>query len=70
MTVTHLELPPREVRDNDPQTTIGNVVVVRTASPSEPTSEQRMRIVEVSGALDFWERPGEDIYSLEDGEPA
>ena len=29
----------------------------------------RMRIVEVSGTLDFWDRPEEDIYSLEDGEP-
>ena len=28
-----------------------------------------MRIVEVSGTLDFWDRPEEDIYSLEDGEP-
>lgn len=29
----------------------------------------RMRIVEVSGTLDFWDRPEEDICCLEDGEP-
>ena len=36
---------------------------------SDPTIEQRMRIIEVSGVLDFWDDPREDIYSLEDGEP-
>ena len=39
-------------------------------APSDPTLEQRMRIVEVSGTLDFWDRAEEDIYSPEDGDPA
>ena len=38
--------------------------------PAEPTGKQRMRIVEVSGTLAFWDRPEEDVYSLNDGEPA
>lgn len=28
-----------------------------------------MRLAESGGAFDHWEEPGEDIYSLEDGEP-
>ncbi len=28
-----------------------------------------MRLVEQSGAFDFWQEEGEDIYSAEDGEP-
>ena len=28
-----------------------------------------MRSLEQSGTFDFWKEPGEDIYSLEDGEP-
>ncbi len=28
-----------------------------------------MRFIEQSGAFDFWKEPGENIYSLEDGEP-
>lgn len=28
-----------------------------------------MRLVEQSGAFDFWKEEGENIYTLEDGEP-
>jgi hypothetical protein len=28
-----------------------------------------MRLMEQSGAFDFWQEEGEDIYSIEDGEP-
>ena len=28
-----------------------------------------MRLIDQSGALDFWREAGEDIYSAEDGEP-
>ena len=28
-----------------------------------------MRLAEQSGAFDFWQDEGEDIYSIEDGEP-
>jgi len=28
-----------------------------------------MQFVEDSGAFDFWNEPGEDIYTKEDGEP-
>ncbi len=37
--------------------------------PSDPTAQQHMRIIEASGILDFWDDPGEDIYSPENGEP-
>jgi len=35
----------------------------------EPTLEQRLALIQESGAFAFWDRPGEDIYTLEDGEP-
>ena len=28
-----------------------------------------MQLAEASGAFDFWREPGEDLYSVEDGEP-
>jgi hypothetical protein len=28
-----------------------------------------MRLMEQNGAFDFWQEEGEDIYSIEDGEP-
>jgi hypothetical protein len=35
----------------------------------EPTAEQRMRLVEQSGVLDFWKDERENIYTYKDGEP-
>ncbi len=34
----------------------------------EPTDRQGMRLVEESGALDFWDHPDEDLYGPDDGE--
>jgi hypothetical protein len=28
-----------------------------------------MRLIDQGGAFDFWQEEGEDIYSIEDGEP-
>ena len=28
-----------------------------------------MRLAEQSGAFDFWQEEGDDVYSIEDGEP-
>ncbi len=36
----------------------------------EPTADERHRLLENGGALDFWNNPAEDIYSMDDGEPA
>ena len=33
------------------------------------TTEDIMRLSEQSGAFDFWNEEGEDIYSSKDGEP-
>lgn len=33
------------------------------------TTEDIMRLAEESGAFDFWQEDGEDIYSSKDGEP-
>ncbi len=33
------------------------------------TTEDLMRLSEKSGAFDFWQEAGEDIYSPKDGEP-
>jgi hypothetical protein len=43
---------------------------VSNALPADPTTEQALRIVEVSGALDFWLNPAEDVYHGDDGTPA
>ncbi len=65
-----LQLPPREVREDEPETAATTVrIEVADVCPADPTPEQVMRLVETSGTLDFWEDPGEDIYTLEDGEP-
>jgi len=36
---------------------------------AEITTRDMMHLAERSGALDFWLEPGEDIYSIHDGEP-
>lgn len=63
-----LAIAPREIKEDEPET-VATYKFSRVVFPSEPTAEQRMRIVEASEVLDFWDRPEEDIYSLEDGEP-
>jgi hypothetical protein len=41
---------------------------VRLAEDDMPTLGM-MRLAETGGAFDFWNDPGEDIYSMDDGEP-
>lgn len=38
-------------------------------SSEELSTRDMMRLAEQGGAFDFWKDPGEEIYSLEDGEP-
>ena len=38
------------------------------SSPSDETTFDRMTIVEASGSLEFWNDPGEDIYTENDGD--
>lgn len=35
----------------------------------EPNTEDFMRAIELSGALDFWDDPSENIYNQTDGDP-
>lgn len=37
-------------------------IIVDGAHHDEPTAEQRMRIVEASGTLDFWGDTVEDVF--------
>ena len=67
--VSVIDIGAREIGEDEPVTTAASLPVLVSDAPSDPTLEQRMRIVEVSGILDFWDRPEEDIYSLKDGEP-
>ena len=68
----------REIHTGDlllegPETTDtegGSIVKTYSATPSDPSLSQWMRLQETSGAFDFWNRPEEDIYSSDDGEPA
>jgi len=66
-------LNPKPRDANDPtrggmETAGGNVRRQTVAGPAEPTGKQGMRLVGLSGVLDFWEDPREDIYTLDDGE--
>lgn len=63
-----LVLPAYEANEDAPET-FAVPPCVHVASPSDPTTEQAMRLVEFSGSLDFWDRPEEDIYTLDDGRP-
>ena len=68
--VRQLKIEPREIGPQETETTVVcRIVRIPPEVPSDPTPEQRMRIVEVSGTLDFWDRPEEDVYTLADGEP-
>ncbi len=64
-----MDFPGREVTENEPETSSSALRVHGTNVPEDPTPEQIMRLVELSGTLDFWDRPEEDIYSLGHGEP-
>jgi hypothetical protein len=35
---------------------------------AELTTGEMMKLAESGGAFEFWKEPGEDIYSLQDGE--
>lgn len=57
------------VRDESETAASPGIIYVPAPPPSDPTSEQYLRAIETSGVVSFWERPEEDVYSLEDGEP-
>ncbi len=62
-----IDVGARQIGEDEPVTSMMRPPIFISA-PSDPTPEQRMRIVEVSGTLDFWDNPEEDIYSPNDGE--
>lgn len=68
-TLNPVNVGARDIAEDQPETSGGNHIFQVVSTPSDPTPEQRLRIVEASGVLDFWDDPREDIYSLEDGEP-
>ena len=37
--------------------------------PSDASTTSLMKLAEEGGAFDFWRDEGEDVYTLEDGEP-
>lgn len=64
-----LEILPK-IAESDESETVNMQESIRVlGGQDEPTVKQRIKAVELSGAFNFWDRPGEDIYSLEDGEP-
>lgn len=65
-----IHIVDRRLRQDESVTTVIEGTAMSIPNfPSDPTSDQLMRIVEVSGLLDFWDDPREDIYTLEDGDP-
>ena len=63
----YLPSTPREIDEGQIETSGGDAVICRISD--EPTARQRLRLIELSGTLDFWDRDEEDIYTLDDGEP-
>lgn len=63
--------PPCSTEDDFPnlRTVYHDVLTKTITAPPDPTPAQRIAIVEVSGTLDFWDHPEEDIYSEDDGTP-
>jgi hypothetical protein len=48
--------------------TTSNVPLIRFVAHYDPTGQQMLRLVETSGALDFWTDDSEDGYTVSDGE--
>ena len=65
-----LQIAPRHVSDDEPLTVSTTIQFdVPFEAPLDPTSGQFERLIETSGALDFWLSHEEDIYGSEDGTP-
>jgi len=43
--------------------------VVVHGTDDDLSTQAMMRLAETGGAFDFWDAPGEEIYSVHDGEP-
>ena len=60
---------PREVDVADLRTETRHVGPFPTfVHPPDPTAGERMKIIEASGTLAFWDDDGEDIYTENDGD--
>jgi hypothetical protein len=59
-----------ELAPNSGQWSVSLPAEVHSINCDDPTTEETMALVELSGALSFWEDPAEDVYSCDDGEPA
>ena len=68
---TAIVLPTSERMSQEIQTETlaASTFIYIPSVPSDPTEEQRLKLMEISGAYDFWDRPEEDIYSSDDGQP-
>jgi hypothetical protein len=63
-----IDLAARDVEI--PTETVSGSIHQNIPAPDDPTLAQRMKLMESSGALDFWYRDEEEGYTLQDGEPA
>lgn len=62
-----LKIQPKVLAEDEPKTLGSKPILI---SDDEPSTEQVMRAIGISGVLDFWDSPEEDIYTEEDGAPA
>lgn len=67
LTLPTVVLP--EPGEDEPMTSGGDVIFQCVCDSPDPTPAQRHRLIELCGALDFWDDPAEDVYGPEDGEP-
>lgn len=62
-------VPVAAVHEDELQTlTVSQSRSCTIVHPSDVTTVDQMNVVEVSGALDFWSDPEEDVYTESDGD--
>lgn len=49
--------------------TASDARVIHFMPPADPSESQALRLIEKSGALDFWADDAENGYAADDGEP-
>lgn len=69
MTAEVKYIPAAVLTDDEFQTQTVYIRYARTiVHPEDASTIDQMNAIEVSGTLDFWNDPGEDLYTENDGD--
>ena len=71
MTAKLILIPPSKLttESESTETSVNPVPARFSDQPEDASPVQMLKAVELSGSLDFWDAPEEDVYSPEDGDP-